>query len=106
MLLNSNDLGTAGEQHVAAALAALGYACRPHVQRPGSSNLMATGPARLLVQIRTSLYPAEPEDLSGEELSEMRSRAAEIGCQAWFAKLRVNSIGAPVGEIIWGKIAN
>jgi hypothetical protein len=100
------DLGTAGEKHVAALLTALGYSCRQDSQQPGSIDLMATGPANLLIHIKTSLYPTPPGELTGEERCSLAARAASLGCQAWFAMLRVNSIGAPVGEISWGKIAN
>ena len=106
MTSKSTDLETIGEQHVIAALAALGYSCRQGAEFLGSADIVATGPASLLVQIRTSLYPAPPADLTSEERCEIAARAAAIGCQAWLAKLRVNSLREPVGEIIWGQIAN
>ncbi len=106
MLSTSTDLGAVGEQHVTAILSALGYSCRLQTERHRSASIMATGPANLLVQVKTSLYPSLPADLTCDELRDIAARAARIGCQAWFAKLRINSIGAPVGEVIWGRVAN
>jgi hypothetical protein len=104
MILKSIDLVTVGEQHVAAALAALGYSCRQDVEDLDPTDILATGPASLLVHVKTSLYPAPPPELTWEEKREVVSRAASIGGEAWLASLRVNSIGEPVGEIVWGKI--
>ncbi len=106
MLLTSNDLREVGQQHVTATLAALGYLCRNVTQLSGPTAIVATGPENLLVQVQASLYPAPPADLTGEERRSIAFRAANIGCQAWVAKLRVSSIGTPVGEIIWGKVTN
>ena len=97
------QLRAAGQEHIAAILVGLGYSCRQDAPDPG--DILATGPTKLLVQVKTSLYPAAPTDPTLDELREMAVRAADLGYQAWFAKLRVNSIGAPVGEVIWAKVA-
>ena len=104
-MLTSSDIGAAGEKIVSAALTNLGYSCYRNTQQPGSTDIEARGQTKtLLVQVKTSLYPDHPADLSGEERRNITSRATRLGYEAWQAKVQINDDEELVGEIKWLKL--
>ncbi len=99
------DLGTIGEKIVVGWLTSRGYSCHRNTQQAGGSGIEATGPAKLLVEVKTSIAPTEPADATWGEISNMLTRACKLGYEAWLAKIQVNDHGQRVGDVWWRKLA-
>jgi hypothetical protein len=104
-MLTSSAIGAAGEKIVTAALTRMGYSCYRNTQQAGSTDIEATSSTKnLLVQVKTSVYPDVPADLSGEERRNITSRATRLGYEAWQAKVQINDNEELVGQINWLKL--
>lgn len=99
------EIGQAGERVVVEWLRGRTYIIdRWDTQAPGSTDIEAHGPAHLLVQVKTAIYPNDPVNLSPDEERNIKSRAARIGVEAWEARVQLDSDLVLKGEIMWRKL--
>jgi hypothetical protein len=104
-MLTAAQIGRIGELYVTRWLQGSNYACRQNTQLPGSTDIEATGMVnKLLVQVKTAVYPSSPASLSAEEKKAIVARANRNGRQAWSAQLQINDKGEMVGDITWAKL--
>jgi hypothetical protein len=104
-LSTATDIGRAGEGHVVNWLKAEKYSVKWNTQAPGSTYIEAQSSSkRLLVQVKTAVYPNNPDRLSAEEERAILSRAAKLGAQAWEASVQVGSNLELIGNVKWRKI--
>jgi Holliday junction resolvase-like predicted endonuclease len=100
------DIGQVGEKAVAAWLRGNGYSVNQNTALPGSTDIEAVSQkASLLVQVKTAVYPNQPGQLDWEEVRNLKSRASNIGYEAWAAYVQINSQGQLVGQISWKKLS-
>jgi hypothetical protein len=102
--MTSAEIGNIGERYVGAWLHARGYQYYRNTQLPGSTDIEASGPASLLVQVKTAVYPRSPTELTPDERRAIITRANRNGRQAWLAQLQIDSSGAMLGSINWIKL--
>jgi len=118
----SFEIGQAGERIVATWLRYRGYThVKVDTRLPGSTDIDAhrvplmnylfpklfenpKNKERMLVQVKSAVYPHDPGSLSSDEERNITSRAAKIGAQAWEARVELNSNLERVGEIRWRKL--
>ena len=88
------DIGSAGEKAVVADLQAKGFVVtRWDTRGPGSTDIEALSQrGRILVQVKTSVWPSQPADLSPMEGASLRRRAGQLGAQAIHAKVVLGPI--------------
>jgi hypothetical protein len=99
------EIGDVGERLVSRWLAEHGYSPKIDTRGPGSTDIEARGnKTSLLVQVKTTLAPAEPHSMTPDEEKGIKARAARLGCQAWEARVQVNQQMQQVGEIRWRKL--
>lgn len=104
-MLTAAQIGKIGEIYVTRWLQGNNYVCRQNTQLPGSTDIEATGIAnKLLVQVKTAVYPSSPASLSAEEKKAIVARANRDGRQAWSAQLQINNNGDMIGDIVWAKL--
>ena len=105
-LSSATEIGRAGERHVVDWLRAEGYSImRQNTLASGSTNIEAKSSSkRLLVQIKTAVYPTNPAQLLTEEEKAIRSRAARLEAQAWEARVQVGSTLDLIGNVQWRRI--
>ncbi|HEY4674472.1 MAG TPA: hypothetical protein VIH48_00285 [Candidatus Bathyarchaeia archaeon] len=101
------EIGHAGEQVVVEWLRGKGYTIdRWDTQSSGSTDIEAhRATAHLLVQVKSSVHPNEPANLSSEEERNIKSRAARIGAVAWEARVKLDSSLNLMGDIMWRKLS-
>ena len=98
-------IGRAGEGHVVDWLKAEKYSVKWHTQSSGSADIEAQSSSkRLLVQVKTAVYPNTPDRLSAEEEKAITSRASRLGARAWEARVQVGSNLELIGNVQWRKI--
>jgi hypothetical protein len=94
-----------GERHTEERLVRIGYQCNRNTLLPGSTEIDALGiNNKLLVQVKTAVFPNEAADLSQQEKSGITSRASLLGREAWLARVQIDSRGALI-HIRWTKFA-
>ncbi|MBA7696222.1 hypothetical protein ES703_104865 [subsurface metagenome] len=99
------QIGAAGEQIVDSSLTSKRYKTNLNTRLPGSTDIEAVGSeTSLLVQVKASMSPSTPADLSSDEVRNIKSRATRIGYQPWQAKVTVDANLNLVGEIKWKKL--
>src|SRR5258708_1402210 len=104
-MLTAAQIGNIGEIYVTRWLQGMNYACHQNTQLPGSTDIEATGVVnKLLVQVKTAVYPNSPAFLSAEEKKAIVARAKRPRRQAWLAQLQINNQGGLVGDIAWAKL--
>jgi hypothetical protein len=104
-MLTAAQIGNIGEVYTTRWLQGHGYACHQNTQLPGSTDIEATGALnKLLVQVKTAVYPNSPVSLTAEQKKAIVTRANRLGRQAWLAQLQINSQGGLVGDIAWAKL--
>jgi hypothetical protein len=105
--MESAEIGNIGERFATMELASKGFECRRNTQFPGSTDIEGrqNGFLRLLVQVKTAVFPAQAAYLSSEESSGIVSRANRNNCQAWLAQVQINNLGGLVGAISWTKLS-
>ena len=103
---SATDIGPRGERHVVDWLKAEGYSIiKWNTQASGSTDIEAKSSSkRLLVQVKTAVYPTDPAQLSAEEEKTITTRAAKLGAQAWEARVQVGSNLDLIGNVQWRKI--
>jgi hypothetical protein len=57
-----------------------------------------------LVQVKTCVIPKMCSTLSSNELRIIKSRAANLKCEAWLAQVRIDESGQQVGKIQWSPL--
>ncbi len=104
-MYSMSDVGQAGENHVARWLQSQGFTVRQNTQLPGSTDIEAANSAkRLLVQVKSAVYPGAPATLSSDEVRNITSRAARIGAEAWVAQVVLNQQLQVQGQMAWTKL--
>jgi len=99
------DIRRAGEGHVVDWLKAEKYSIKWNTQATGVIGIEAQSSSkRLLVHVKTAVYPNGPDRLSAEEERAITSRAAILGAQAWEARVQVGSKLELIGNVQWRKI--
>ncbi|MBM3475593.1 MAG: hypothetical protein FJX75_20200 [Armatimonadetes bacterium] len=98
------EIGAAGEAHAAEWLKSKGYTATVNTRLPGSTDIEADGPASLLVQAKSAVYPNAPADLTPDEERNIKSRASNTKREAWLAKVTMNNDLRLRGEIAWKKL--
>lgn len=72
----------------------------------GASDIEAVGSkVRLLIQVKTSVHPDKPVQLSSEELSAIISRASAKVAQAWEARVVLDRNLKPKGDVEWRRLS-
>jgi hypothetical protein len=67
--------------------------------------LRATGKLEtLLLQIKTSVFPLEPEKLSEKEIDNLTTKANYLKMIAYAAYVVIGFDGSIIGEIIWQRL--
>jgi hypothetical protein len=104
-MLNTTEIGAAGEKIVNAWLLQNGYNTDLDTRQPGSTNIQAVSQkASLLVQIKSSVAPNVPADLSTDEMRNIKARTLPIGFQAWQVKVTIDSQLRLIGSIQWNHL--
>jgi len=82
-------IGRVGERAVMNWLARKGWEItRWDTQAPGSTDIEAqSGNKKLLIQVKSAVYPNQPSSLSWAEKRNIKSRAARIGAEPWEARV-------------------
>lgn len=103
--MTAAEVGAIGEKYVTAWLGSKGYSCYRNTQLPGSTDIEANGsPNKLLVQVKTAVFPNSAASLSADEQKNIVARANQNVREAWLAQLEINADGAQRGEIRWSKL--
>lgn len=105
-MATTTQIGNVGESFVATALMDMGYQTNLDTRLPGSTDIEAIQNGRkLLVQVKAEVLPGTPASLSSEEERNIKSRAINLGCEPWEAKVHLDISLRVVGNIEWRKIA-
>ena len=105
MQQTTSEIGRAGEWHAVNWLKSNGYAIdRWDTQSPGSTDIEAHGAERVLVQVKSAIYPNEPAYLSSDEVRNIKSRATRIGANPYFAKVSLNQDLSLRKKIEWVRL--
>lgn len=102
--MTSAEIGNIGERHVTAWLQSKGYRCHRNTELPGSTDIEADGPARLVVQVKTAVYPNSPANLNDDEQRGIAARANRNQRQAWLAQLVIRDEGTVIGNVFWTRL--
>ena len=99
----STEIGHTGERYVVEWLKANRWVVdKWDTQAPGSTDIEAhSGSKKILVQVKSAVSPNEPQDPSGEETRNIKSRATKLNAEAWWAKVTLNSNLSLKSEIKW-----
>jgi Holliday junction resolvase-like predicted endonuclease len=86
------DIGRAGEQLVVNWLRANGWCVESwNTQGSGATDIVASKSwIRVLIQVKTALYPNSPASVSDVERRAICSRAKRTGCQAYVAQVMLD----------------
>jgi hypothetical protein len=121
-MFTSFEIGQAGERIVAEWLHYRGYTrIKVDTRLPGSTDIDAQhvplmnslfpqlfvnqkNKARMFIQVKSAVYPNNPESLSSDEKRNITSRATKMGARAWEARVRLNSNLKLIGEIRWREL--
>ena len=99
------QIGATGEQIVNEWLISKGYKTNLNTRQPGSTDIKAVGSeASVLVQVKTAMSPSVPSDLSPDEIRNIKSRAAQLGYQAWQATVTLDPSLSLLREIEWKRL--
>jgi Holliday junction resolvase len=104
--LSSYNIGLAGETVVVDILKANGFQIvRWDTKAPGATDIEANSyNRRLLVQVKSAVYPNEPATLSNSEISSIKSRAAMKNAEAWQVRVQLRSNLGPYRDPEWSQI--
>ena len=105
MIYDPYDVVLAWEKAVVNWLRQKGWEItRWDTQTPGSTDIEArSGNKKLLVQVKSAIYPNQPSSLSWEEERNIKSRATKIGAEAWEARVLLDESLNPM-DIKWRKL--
>ncbi len=104
MALEGEEIGQCGKEHILAWLKSDGYSIVQDSQQAGSADVEADGPEKILVQVKTAVWPASPAGLSEEEARSFRSRAASLGRVAFLAHVTIDPSGNVIKGITWARV--
>lgn len=95
------EIGTAGESLVSQDLKQRGYSnIIQDTFQPGSVDVKADHPkGNVLIQVKTSVSPGQPAELSDEEKTKIKTRASSTKRTAFSAQLQINNSKQLVGQI-------
>ena len=100
------DIGEAGERIVVNALKKDRWIVNWNTKGPGATDIEAQKDLRkILIQVKTAIYPNKPAELSNDERGRIMSRAKSLGAEAWEAKVVLDSSLRQVGEIFWSRLS-
>lgn len=89
---DASEIGRAGERFIVEGLRNEGFRVEWDTRLPGSADIDAANSNRhLLIQVKSAVYPNEPADTSQQEETNLKSRAARIGAEAWEARVQLNT---------------
>lgn len=90
-MVSAFEVGYTGESMVVQWLQDAGFTVpRWDTYSPGSTDIEAESSGkRLLIQVKSAVYPNEPSSLSREEETKIRSRAKRLGAEAWEARVQL-----------------
>ena len=101
----SAEIGNVGEKLVESVLTGCGYSCHRNTQLAGSTDIEAVKQAdKILVQVKTGLFPALPPELPADERRNIASRATKLKCRALLAQLQIDKNGSLIGSIAWAQL--
>jgi hypothetical protein len=99
------ETGNVAERLVARWLAEHGYTAKIDTTAPESTEIEASGNAKsLLVQVKSAEQPSTPDTLTSEEMRNITMRAAQLGFEAWEARVQLDQQLRQVGDIRWRKL--
>ncbi len=99
------QVGNIGERLVAGWLADRGFTVGMDQDDPEHPGIQARGSLNaLLVSVKTAIAPAVPSSLSPEEAQHLKDRAAQLGLEAWEARLQLSRDLQQLGGIQWRKL--
>jgi Holliday junction resolvase len=96
----------AGERSVVTWLENKGFTIvKWAAESPGSKNIEAkSGNQLLLIQVKSSVQQEDSSPLTSAEEEDIKSRATEIGAEAWEARVQLASSLQLLGKIKWRKL--
>ncbi|MBZ5590138.1 MAG: hypothetical protein LAO05_16410 [Acidobacteriia bacterium] len=105
-MATDQEVGRAGEAHVVEQLQGRRFKIQAwDSTSPSAANIEALGGKRhVLVQVKTSMSPNDPQFLSGEEATAMKVRALLLGAEAWQARVTMNDDLTLKGKIAWRRV--
>ncbi len=100
------EIGRAGEAHVVELLQGRRFVINAwDSESPSSANIEATGGRRhVLVQVKTSVAPADPGFLSRAEAAAIKARAVMVDAEPWQARVTMNDDLTLKGTIAWRRV--
>lgn len=106
IMQTSRRMGNMGGSIIAWFLRRKGYAVSQWgTGSEGATDIKASrGNRNVLVQVRTSCFPAGPDSAPREETNRVLLRAAWIGAEAWQANLQMFRNGTLVPPIQWRRV--
>src|SRR5260370_7255839 len=91
-MLTAAQIGNIGEIYVTRWLQGMNYACHQNTQLPGSTDIEATGVVnKLLVQVKTAVYPNSPAFLSSEAKKAIVACPYPLGPLTSLATFHINN---------------
>ena len=95
-----------GEQIVSDYLRSKGFNANPVEDIPGTIGLAVTGkPSNFIVNIKPVTNPKTPVITKAEEENAIKQKAAQLGFEAWEAKVVLDRKLQLKGEIEWRRIS-
>jgi len=107
-MINSSlsDIGRAGEKYVEEYLKTHSFTnINQDIWQYGESNIKADSfGEKILVQVKTSIFPSEPVEITGEERIKIISRAVSIKRKPYAAYVKIDWVKRLLESIRWEKI--
>ena len=105
-MATAQEVGRAGEAHVVEQLQGRRFKIQAwDTTLPSAADIEALGGKRhVLVQVKTSVSPNDPQFLSAEEATAMKGRALLLGAEAWQARVTMNDDLTLKGKIAWRRV--
>ena len=105
--MSSEEITEVGERHVIVDLTAKGFTCARHRESTCSSVIEVFRGTELicLVRAKTTIPPAVPEAISGEESHKLRNTATLLGGGAWLAQVKINEAGQCLEPISYTQVS-
>ena len=103
--MEPSELRRIGKKFVAEWLQNSGHVANLDTILPELDDLELDHPSsKMLVEVRTTIFPEIPKDLNPDEVRNLRARAAKAGRKAYAARVLVNPAGQLLQEVQWQRL--
>jgi hypothetical protein len=100
--MNPAEIMQTGVQYASEWLRRSGYEVKPPADPAEPSEIHADhASAKILVHVKISVFPAQPKDLTAEEVAHLKARAALTGRRPYAAVIMIDAKGHLVRDAQW-----